>query len=220
MTFLNIQFPTKISFLCEGGPNFLTNVNYSGPGIESRNSSLLKPFSKYQISLSKINLEMKNELIAFFYITKGRFYSFRFKDFLDFSALLNNSNNSNLRNFFLIAEDQEFDSRKWAQVIQLQKIYSLSNQSNSNFYYTRQISKPVKSSIKFWENGQLKIIDDCLIDDETGKIYFGSKENLQTLDISFEFDVCVRFAFDYLQISNIGPAVFDSGKIELFEVFE
>lgn len=236
MNFLNIKFPEKISFISEGGPSFSTNITSSSAGIEFRNQKYIKPFSKYIVNLSKINDSMKNELISFFYIVKGRFYSFRFKDFLDFEAKTNKNDEINQKNFVLIGENEDFDGEKWKQVLELQKVYYFSQDLMQNFYcdslnqdetrnlsdlyYVRKITKPIKSSLKFWENKTPKEIEGFKLDEKTGKLYFREEQDLERLDLSFEFDVCVRFGSDFLQISNSNPGIFNSEKIELFEVFE
>ena len=82
--FLNIRFPEDISYGAIGGPNFNTSIETSNNGYETRFINWLEPKSKYNVSHCIKNRQQIERLIAFFYITRGKGCSFRFKDWLDY----------------------------------------------------------------------------------------------------------------------------------------
>jgi hypothetical protein len=242
MNIVNIRIPEEISFAAEGGPNFLTNIISSSPGKEFRNSKSIIPFSKYLINYSKLSHSMMQNLLSFFYIVKGRAFSFRFKDFLDFKAdLSKKKSEDNLKNFFILSTDVSFEGENWAFCLQFCKNYffpfgagvseilcgSELNADQEFAFYRRKITKPIKSTVKFWEilenssPSELTIEQkDFKIDETSGLLYLKNKIDLEEIDITFEFDVCVRFSNDFLKISNSNPGIFNSEAIELLEVFE
>jgi uncharacterized protein (TIGR02217 family) len=217
MIFLNIKLPESISYLSEGGPRFLTNISSSNNLYEYRSQKILEPTMIYKIHYSKLNKYMIQELISFFYITKGRRYSFRFKDFLDFEVVIQNKNNNTkniYKNYIVIEKNISYNNIVWAFCIQLQKNYVF-----NNIVYSKKITKPIASTIKFFNNDdEFNIENKFEIDENKGLLYIEKEFDINNFDIEFEFDTCVRFNSDLLMISNIYNGVFDSKNIELIEV--
>jgi uncharacterized protein (TIGR02217 family) len=86
MSFLDIQFPSAISFHAVGGPGFLTNVVIANSGQEFRDQVWSLERGSWEVShAARLPTDYK-PLQAFFRIARGRANSFRFKDWSDFAA--------------------------------------------------------------------------------------------------------------------------------------
>jgi uncharacterized protein (TIGR02217 family) len=86
MSFKDIQFPPNISFHAIGGPGFLTNVVIPNSGKEFRDSVWSLERGSWDVAHAARRPVDYQPLQAFFRVVKGRAYSFRFKDWSDFSA--------------------------------------------------------------------------------------------------------------------------------------
>lgn len=129
MSFKNIRFPPNISFDAIGGPGFLTNVVTMNSGNESRDSVWSLERGEWEVSQAA-KLPAKYEpLQAFFRVVKGRGYSFRFKDWTDFSA-------ASGQGLFIDASD---DSPPTRQMI---KRYTFGSE-----IFDRVITKPISGKI-------------------------------------------------------------------------
>ncbi len=86
MTFLEIQFPSDISYGTTGGPTYSTDVVAMFSGREQRNSNWKNARAKYNIATGVKTEEQLQALINFFRNCKGKAIAFRFKDWSDYSA--------------------------------------------------------------------------------------------------------------------------------------
>lgn len=86
MSFLDIRFPPAISYNAIGGPGFLTNVVPVNSGAEFRDSVWSLERGEWEVSHAARLPDAYRPLQAFFRVVKGRAYSFRYKDWSDFSA--------------------------------------------------------------------------------------------------------------------------------------
>src|SRR4029079_473561 len=84
--FLDISFPDAVARGATGGPGFSTNVVTLGSGAGARNIQWADARGEWNISTGIRSRAEMQAVIAHFYIVKGRGYSFRFKDWNDFSA--------------------------------------------------------------------------------------------------------------------------------------
>lgn len=189
--FVEVQFPTDISYGATGGPMFLTDVVATVSGHEQRNSKWQQSRAKYNVA-SGIKTESQwQALIAFFRARRGRAIGFRFKDWSDYKA-----------------ENQPLKSLG-GNDYQLVKQYV-----SGVVVYERDLTKPVAGSVKLYADSILQA-SGWSIDTETGII---TTSISGTLTIDCEFDVPVRFDTDEMAVSMDS---FDAGNwssIPLIEV--
>ncbi len=205
MSFLEIQFPTDISYGATGGPTYSTDVVTMFSGHEQRNSNWKNARGKYNIATGVKTEEQWQALISFFRSCKGKAIGFRFKDWTDYKA-------KNQQIGIGDGETPEF---------QLVKAYT-----SGDTVVTRKIAKPVAGTVKVYLNGQRidhynlrGARDDYSVDYTTGIITFTKAPEMKVIiTADFEFDVPVRFDTDELQLSIDS---FNSGSwsgINLIEV--
>lgn len=192
--FLDISFPPFVARGATGGPSFSTNVVSLASGAEERNILWANARGKWNISTGIRTREQMLDVIAFFHVVKGRAYSFRLKDWNDFSAT-----------------DQlmvEVTPTVW----QLVKRYTI-----GGFEHVRTITKPVANTVTVKVGGVPTT--PCGIDHLTGRVTLASPPSAAPT-ASFEFDVPVRFDTDHLPVQ---ANAFDQqivSQIDLIEVRE
>ncbi len=189
--FVEMQFPSDISYGATGGPMFLTDVVTTVSGHEQRNSKWSQSRARYNVA-SGIKTETQwQALIAFFRARRGKAVGFRFKDWGDYKAI-------NQPLLALGGND-----------------YQLVKQYVSGAVVSeRVIIKPVSISVKLYKDSILQA-SGWSIDTATGII---TTALTGTLTADFEFDVPVRFDTDELALSLDS---FDAGSwnnIPLIEV--
>jgi uncharacterized protein (TIGR02217 family) len=191
MSFVEVQFPTDISYGATGGPMFLTDVVATVSGHEQRNSKWSQSRAKYNVA-SGIKTETQwQALIAFFRARRGKAVGFRFKDWSDYKG-----------------ENQPLKPLG-GNDYQLVKQYV-----SGSAVYERDITKPVAGTITLYEDSILQPTG-WSVDTTTGII---TTLLSGTLAVDFEFDVPVRFDTDEMAISMDS---FDAGNwssIPLIEV--
>ncbi len=191
MSFVEVQFPTDISYGASGGPIFMTDVVATVSGHEQRNSKWSQSRAKYNVA-SGIKTEAQwQALIAFFRARRGMAIGFRFKDWSDYKA-----------------ENQPLKSLGGNEY-QLVKQYV-----SGAAVYEREISKPVTDTVKLYEDSILQA-SGWSIDTATGII---TTSLSGTLSADFEFDVPVRFDTDEMSISMDSFDAGNWGSIPLIEV--
>lgn len=191
MSFVEVQFPTDISYGATGGPIFLTDVVATVSGHEQRNSKWSQSRARYNVA-SGIKTEAQwQALIAFFRARRGMAIGFRFKDWSDYKA-----------------ENQPLKSLG-GNDYQLVKQYV-----SGAAVYERDITKPVSGSVKLYEDSILQA-SGWSIDTATGII---TTSLSGTLTADFEFDVPVRFDTDEMSISMDSFDAGNWGSIPLIEV--
>jgi len=180
MAFLEIQFPTDISFNSVGGPGFSTDVFIGSGGTESRNQNWSRPIEKWNVAYGvKAEADVLS-LLQFFMVCQGKAHGFRFKNWVDFQASLSpiGTGTGALKAF------------------QLSKRYSFGGQN-----YDRKISKPVASSTTVYLAGVLQS-SGWTIDITTGIVTFSSPPGVGVaVTASFSFDVPMRFDTDDLPVT-------------------
>lgn len=174
MSFVEVQFPSDISYGATGGPMFLTDVVATVSGHEQRNSKWNQARARYNVA-SGIKTETQwQALIAFFRARRGKAVGFRFKDWGDFKAV-----------------NQPLLSLGGTQ-------YQLVKQYVSGAVVSeRIITKPVAGTVKLYRNSLLQA-SGWSIDATTGII---TTSLTGTLTVDFDFDVPVRFDTDELALS-------------------
>lgn len=84
--FKDILFPTQVSFRVTGGPQFLTNVVTTSGGREFRDQVWSLERGEWDISFDARVPRIWETFKHFFRVTRGRAYSFRFKDWSDYQC--------------------------------------------------------------------------------------------------------------------------------------
>ena len=174
MSFVEVQFPSDISYGATGGPMFLTDVVATVSGHEQRNSKWSQARARYNVASGVKTETQWQALIAFFRARRGKAVGFRFKDWGDFKAV-----------------NQPLLSLGGTQY-QLVKQY-VSGAAVSE----RIITKPVAGTVKLYRNSLLQA-SGWSIDTTTGII---TTSLTGTLTVDFDFDVPVRFDTDELALS-------------------
>ena len=181
MNFIEIQFPSDISYGATGGPVYSTDVVTLFSGHEQRNSNWKHARAKYNIASGVKTKDQWQVLIAFFRARKGKAIGFRFKDWSDYAA-----------------HNQQIGIGDGIRTeFQLMKFYT-----SGSTTVTREIKKPVAGTVKIHKSNHLRGHADYSIDNSTGKIIFNEAPAVGVIiTADFEFDVPVRFDTDELQIS-------------------
>jgi len=174
MSFVEVQFPSDISYGATGGPMFLTDVVATVSGHEQRNSKWSQARARYNVASGVKTETQWQALIAFFRARRGKAVGFRFKDWGDFKAV-----------------NQPLLSLGGTQ-------YQLVKQYVSGAVVSeRIITKPVAGTVKLYRNSLLQA-SGWSIDTTTGII---TTSLTGTLTVDFDFDVPVRFDTDELALS-------------------
>ena len=174
MSFVEVQFPSDISYGATGGPMFLTDVVATVSGHEQRNSKWSQARARYNVASGVKTETQWQALIAFFRARRGKAVGFRFKDWGDFKAV-----------------NQPLLSLGGTQ-------YQLVKQYVSGAVVSeRIITKPVAGTVKLYRNSILQA-SGWSIDTTTGII---TTSLTGTLTVDFDFDVPVRFDTDELALS-------------------
>jgi uncharacterized protein (TIGR02217 family) len=174
MSFVEVQFPSDISYGATGGPMFLTDVVATVSGHEQRNSKWSQARARYNVASGVKTETQWQALIAFFRARRGKAVGFRFKDWGDFKAV-----------------NQPLLSLGGTQ-------YQLVKQYVSGAVVSeRIITKPLAGTVKLYRNSLLQA-SGWSIDTATGII---TTSLTGTLTVDFDFDVPVRFDTDELALS-------------------
>jgi len=186
MSFIEVQFPSDISYGSRGGPEYSTDVTELVSGKEQRNSNWSQSRARYSVSHGVKTQVQLDDLIAFFRARRGKAHGFRFKDWTDYQAVAQNIGTGNgVQTQFQLVK--KYTSGAVAEV--------------------RTITKPVNNStFKVYLNGVLQSSGFSL-DYATGIATFSAAVgNTVIVTTDFEFDVPVRFDTDYLD-----PSIDDFG---------
>jgi uncharacterized protein (TIGR02217 family) len=203
MAFHNKRLDVEISYGSLGGPGFKTSVATAGTGKEQRNQEWERARAKYDLKYGIRDTNDMHNVIKFFYARRGRAFSWRFKDWLDYQ--IENQNIGVCQNNYVSGE-----------VFQLFKRYD----DGSGHPYDRVITKPVEGTLVNLRQDDVIIDpDDYDVDWTTGEITI-NREYAQGTVISLdyvEFDVAVRFDIDELDISM---DAFDQNSISSIPIIE
>ena len=191
MSFVEVQFPTDISYGATGGPVFLTDVVTTVSGHEQRNSKWSQSRARYNVASGVKSEAQWQALIAFFRARRGKAVGFRFKDWSDFKAV----------NQPLVALGDG--------TYQMVKRYV-----SGSVVSERVISKPVAGTVKLYKDS-LQQVSGWSVDTATGII---TTAITGTLSVDYEFDVPVRFDTDELALSMDSYNAGSWNNIPLIEV--
>lgn len=191
MSFVEVQFPTDISYGATGGPVFLTDVVTTVSGHEQRNSKWSQARARYNVASGVKSEAQWQALIAFFRARRGKAAGFRFKDWSDFKAV-----------------NQPLVALGGGEYQMVKRYISGSVVSE------RVISKPVAGTVKLYKDS-LQQVSGWSVDTATGII---TTAITGTLTVDYEFDVPVRFDTDELALSMDSYNAGSWSNIPLIEV--
>ncbi len=157
-SFLEIQFPSDISYGVTGGMQFKTDIAQVENGQEVRNVTWALPKGKWNAQAGIRNATDYAKLLAFFNVVQGRAYGFRWKDWSDYQVT-----------------DQAL-RQTGAATVQLEKSYTFSGQT-----FWRTITKPIASpAVTFKRNG---VSASATVDTTTGLVTLTASSSASILVI-------------------------------------
>lgn len=196
MSFYDIRFPKNISYGSSGGPGYNTSVIEVSSGAEQRNANWDYPRCEYDIAYGVREQDDLEALIEFFHIVKGRAYSFRYWDPIDYKSCRTDQTIAFTNQTIGTGDGTEDE-------FQIYKTYSKTGLNGSTIYSrVRKITKIVASTLVVGVGGVADT--DWTLDDETGIITFnvGSEPaNEAIVTAGYEFDVHARFDTDQISAS-------------------
>lgn len=145
------QFPNDISYGSISTIGFSTGVVQADSGTNQRTARWDQALRSYNIAYGVRTREQLHDLIQFFHAMKGRYYSFLYFDWADYSS--NFATATEQRGIPPITDtDQVIGTGDGAtNVFQLSKTYSTKNGSTS---HVRKITKPMTEE---WTDAQMTI---------------------------------------------------------------
>lgn len=188
--FHNVSFPDFLARAASASVSFITQICESASGSETRKIERDIPLRKYSIKNVICTSEEYENFISFFQSRRGAGYAFRFKDYFDYK----------------VSYQQISIKDKFIPV----KYYEDKEKGNirSNIFV-------ITESLKLKHNG--KNID-FKYEKETGFVLQKSLKEESIVEISFEFDVMVRFNQDEVKYHLDSNGCFVIDDIELIEV--
>jgi len=185
MAFQETQFPADISEGSVGGPEYKTIVVAAESGAEQRISLWPRGRLRWDVSKGVQKAAQQAALITFFRACAGRAIGFRFKDWLDYTCLLEPITNAG------------------TTTLQLQKTYVVGTASE-----VRKITKPITGTSPTWpytgihlyQAGGL-LTSGYTVDYTTGLVTLAVAAPGSVFTWSGEFDVACRFDVDTMKHS-------------------
>jgi uncharacterized protein (TIGR02217 family) len=200
--FIEERLSVEVSEGSQGGPGFRTTIFESDAGFEQRNVSWSKSRARYDLSYGIRHEDDFQEVLAMFYICKGRATGFRMRDWGDWRLVDE-----------LIGTGGASPQTDW----QITKTYTVGALS-----HVRDIKKPVSPTLEVKVADVVKTLTThYTINYATGIISFtgGNEPTVgQTVKVSCEFDVPVRFDIDQLEVSWEAHQINASSGIEVVEL--
>ncbi len=197
MGFVEVQFPTDISYGSSGGPEYATDIVASQSGYEQRNVNWEQARARYNVAHGVKTKTQLDALIAFFRARKGRAYGFRFKDWTDYQVTAESLGTGN-------GVTTQF---------QLVKHYLSGAVSE-----VRTINKPVSGTVQIYKNAVLQT-SGVTVDTTTGLVTFAvAPATGVAVTANCQFDVPVRFDTDRLSAKLEAYGIHSWLDIPLIEV--
>jgi uncharacterized protein (TIGR02217 family) len=205
MPVIDARLPVNIETGAVGGPLFKTTVLVSASGIEQRIPEFDVSRGEWDIGYGIRGDDDLAVVIAFFRAMMGKAYSWKFKDWSDYTATTQNFGTGN-------GTTTDF---------QLKKTYSALNDALSPVQsYIRNIYVPRSSGLTVFDNASPVSGSDY--DLEAGGIISFDTPPItgHALTWTGEFDCAVRFDIDKLPVSVMTPDVGMIRGIRIVEVLD
>lgn len=196
MSFINERLPINVSFGSTMGVMFQTDVVEYSNGKEYVNSRWSQHRATFDQQFSSQSRAEVLAIYEFFLACRGRYHTFRVKDYLDFTSRLDGRSNPT-------ALDQNIGTGDGVKTtFQLSKTYA-----QSVIAYTKVITKPIEDSVLVALDGVPTTA--FTINYTTGIITFiAPPASGVTVTAGFKFDYHCRFNTDDIQ--NIEPILLNS----------
>jgi uncharacterized protein (TIGR02217 family) len=172
----NVRLPDDIERGAMGGPGFKTTIITLSNGAEQRNQEWNKARGSWDVGYGIKDRADLMEVVNFFHGRRGRARGFRFKDWLDFSAV-----------------GQTVGTTINPLVFTLQKTYA-----DTVNPYVRPIVLPVADTVKVYVDN-IEVMSGWTLG-ANGVITF-TEDPGEDVKASFEFDVPARFDIDQLPVT-------------------
>jgi uncharacterized protein (TIGR02217 family) len=217
MGFLTTRFPDLIASGATGGHGYWqTTIPQTVGGYETPNLDSADARGRWNISHglkvalpdgSIVEDRRRHEVARdFYYMARGKFHRFRFKDYTDFFCHRNHGK------LVLISGNTYQASRVYGNEVA--------------FQYVRRLTRLVENTVSVWVNGVLQSIPgDVAVDINTGRCVFASSPGAATLEFSAHFDVPCRFDSEQYDArlvyrSGAGANFIEWQDINIVEVLE
>ena len=195
-SFLNIRLSQKVLVGVTGGPGFKTSMSTTKSGDEYRNIDWSQERGKWNTAYTDDH-ERISEIAAFFRVTHGSGYGFRFKDWADFEV----------DNVFALGDGTTTE-------FQAAKVYSITNGSET-FNYVRRLSRLVEPVVIKVDG----VVESPAVNVNTGKINFSlAPADQAKISIQCQFDVPVRFDTDELPMVMISRNLSALESVPIIEI--
>lgn len=217
MAFIEVQFPTTISYGSKGGPGFNTNIVVSDSGFEERVARWQSAKQKFDVKWGIKSREQMAQVLEFYIAVQGALNGFRFKSWLDYNTATYGHRVPEGSTDNTTAFDQNFGVGDGSTTqFQLAKTYTVGSTAR-----TRNITKPVNNStFKLAVDGTLTG-SGWSLDFTTGIVTFGSAPSDGVLlTWGGEFDTPCRFGKQVDTILMASIEDFGYGNLDSIELVE
>lgn len=193
----DLQFPRSIRLGAAMGPGFETDVVIEGGGGEVRNQVLAMPRREFDAAKACATEQQRKDLIAFFRIVAGRTYSFKLRDWSDYSVTTSEGRFTTLT----------------ATTFQMIKRYTLDGLTADQDVYLPE------TVVIYDQNGAAMTVTlDYTINDLTGVVTSMGSPTRTPTTWSGTYFVPVRFDTDRFMLNAQTPELFMSQNIPIVEV--
>lgn len=212
-----VTFPTTISYESAFSPTFRTAITKLPSGVEQRVSRRDRPLIRFDVQISNKSMDDLAELRDFVILRRGSAYSFRVKDWSDFSTSIDGRNADTFNGTDPANDDVEIDTGTGSsRNVQLVKRYSDGVATN----VVRNITKPVDGTILVAFDGVAKTEGvDWTLNYATG-ILTHSAPSGQVVTWGGEFDVPARFDSPVEDLLDLTIEDFDNGAVATISMQE
>lgn len=192
--FLDIRFPTDISYGSSGGPGYNTTVVSFKSGKEKRNVDWEYPRSNYDVAYGIDDHSHLESLVEMFHVAQGRGFTFRYWDPIDYKSCKLNELITSLDQSLGISDGSTSE-------FQLYKTYQKTSINGDVVYKKiRKITKPVRDTVLVAVSGEE--VTNFSVDYHTGVISFDSTPSGELeITAGYEFDVHARFDVDEISVN-------------------
>ncbi len=194
MPFLDVYMPEEVpGYPCVSAPRTKTTIQVNASGSERRNQEWEHPLHRFVLpeALARVWSAVEG-LKKHWLITAGPYYSFPWRDPLDFSSGDLVAPNPETDPVPTMTDQALGTGDGFTDSFQLVKRYSRGGQN-----YDRPIHLPVLSTVLIADNGVLVSASDYTVDRGTGIVTFDTPPIIgHVLTAGFLFDCEVRFESD------------------------
>lgn len=197
MSFKNVRISTRVELGAQGGPGFKTTIIETSSGDEYRNIDWSRQRGRWEIGYTD-NMEIIEEIIAFFQVMRGRAYGFRFRDWSDYKV----------DNVIAVGdgETKEFQAAKVYQV-------------DESAQFIRPLTRLDGATVVLSDDNDTEVAATPMIDENTGKITFSvAPPTGYKVKLKGQFDVPVRFDTDELPVTMLTQNVARIESVPIIEI--